>query len=130
MKTFAFQALSPRPDRRSALRRVVLGVVLAAGSACGIAAHAAAGDAASAPPSMAKAERVVSDSWITTKVKSELLAASVNKGVRVHVKTLHGVVALKGKLPSQGAIDQYKLTAEKVRGVKSVDTSGLKVSAS
>ena len=88
--------------------------------------QAASGDAAIAPSNVAsKAERVVSDSWITTKVKSEILANSVSKAFKVSVKTKHGVVSLKGKLPSQDAIDLVKMTAEKVKGVKSVDVSGL-----
>ncbi len=72
----------------------------------------------------------ISDSWITTKLKSELLADSIGKGVDVNVETTHGVVVLKGALPDQAAIDHVKEMAEKVSGVKSVDVSGLTVSAS
>lgn len=75
----------------------------------------------------AKTKRAVSDSWITTKVKSEILADSVSKGFDVSVKTIHGVVVLKGSLPNQDAIDHVKDVAGKVDGVKSVDTSGLTV---
>ena len=88
--------------------------------------QAASGDAAIAPSkAVSKTERVVSDSWITTKVKSEILANSVSKAFKVSVKTKHGAVSLKGKLPSQDAIDLVKMIAEKVKGVKSVDVSGL-----
>ena len=88
--------------------------------------QAASGDAAIAPSkTVSKAERVVSDSWITTKVKSEILANSVSKAFKVSVKTKHGAVSLKGKLPSQDAIDLVKMISEKVKGVKSVDVSGL-----
>ena len=69
--------------------------------------------------------REISDSWITTKVKSELLADSVVKGSDVNVKTTHGVVVLKGALASQAAVEHAKTIAEKVSGVKSVNTSGL-----
>ena len=75
---------------------------------------------------VAKTERVASDSWITTKVKSEILASSLAKGFEVSVKTTHGVVVLKGSLASQDAIDHVKDIAQKVKGVKSVDVSGLK----
>jgi hyperosmotically inducible protein len=78
---------------------------------------------------VAESERVGSDSWITTKVKSEILADSVGKGFDVHVKTLHGVVMLSGKLRNHDAIDHVKDLAEKVDHVKSVDTTGLRVSA-
>jgi hyperosmotically inducible protein len=88
--------------------------------------QAASDDAAIAPSNAAsKAEQAVSDSWITTKVKSEILANSVSKAFKVSVKTKHGAVSLKGKLPSQDAIDLVKMIAEKVKGVKSVDVSGL-----
>jgi len=74
-----------------------------------------------------KTERVMSDSWITTKVKSEILANSVSKAFKVQVKTKYGMVTLAGKLPSQDAIDLVKLTAQNVKGVKSVDVSGLSI---
>jgi hyperosmotically inducible protein len=80
-----------------------------------------------APSAADKTERVVSDSWITTKVKSEILANSVSKAFKVGVKTKSGMVWLSGKLPSQDAIDLVKMTAEKVKGVKSVDVSGLAI---
>jgi hyperosmotically inducible protein len=73
----------------------------------------------------ARTERVVSDSWITTKVKSEILADSVSKGFDVSVKTYHGVVKLTGTLANGDAVDHVKDIAKKVDGVKSVDASRL-----
>src|SRR5580693_3739688 len=75
---------------------------------------------------VAESERVGSDSWITTKVKSEILADSVSKGFDVHVKTLNGVVMLSGVLPNDDAVAHVKDLAEKVEGVKSVRASQLK----
>lgn len=95
-------------------------------------AHAAAADAASAastPTATQKTERVVSDTWITTKVKSEILKSSLAKGFDVKVTTLHGIVTLKGTLSSADVIDQVKAIAVKVKGVQSVDTSTLVVAA-
>jgi hyperosmotically inducible protein len=80
-------------------------------------------------PTGEKAKTAMSDSWITTKVKSELLADSVTKGLDVKVETMHGVVMLSGSLPSQEAIGHAKTVAGKVDSVKSVDTSGLMVAA-
>lgn len=89
-------------------------------------ALAASDDATMAQSTTAsKAERAVSDSWITTKVKSEILANSVSKAFKVSVKTKRGEVFLTGKLPNQEAIDLVKMISEKVKGVKSVDVSGL-----
>ena len=75
----------------------------------------------------AKTKRVMSDSWITTKVKSELLADSVSKGFKVNVETKHGVVILTGTLVNQDAINHVKNIAGKVEGVKDVDTTALVV---
>jgi len=78
---------------------------------------------------VAKTERVVSDSWITTKVKSEILADSVSKGFEVSVKTLHGVVVLSGSLANQDAIEHVKDIAAKVKGVKSVEVSAITIAS-
>jgi hyperosmotically inducible periplasmic protein len=86
-------------------------------------------DQAIAGTSMA-AERTgqaASDTWITTKVKSELLADSVAKGFDVSVKTTNGVVALEGTLKDQYAIDHVTQIAAGVERVVSVDASGLTV---
>ncbi len=76
---------------------------------------------------VSKTKQAVSDSWITTKVKSEILADSLSKGFEVSVTTIDGMVALKGALPNQDAIDHVKDIAQGVEGVKSVDTSDLAV---
>jgi hyperosmotically inducible protein len=78
---------------------------------------------------VATTERVGSDSWITTKVKSEITADSISKGFDVHVKTLHGVVMLRGTLPNKDAIDHVKDIAQKVEHVKSVDTTELRTAS-
>ena len=78
---------------------------------------------------LAKSDRAGSDSWITTKVKSEILADSVSKGFKVGVKTVNGVVMLHGTLPNEDAVAHVKDLAEKVEGVKSVDTTRLKSAA-
>ena len=113
-------------------RNVLSLTVIAAALASGM-ANAATSDSPTAPVTASKAvqktERVVSDSWITTKVKSEILANSGTKAFKVSVKTRYKTVTLKGKLPSQEAIDQVRQIAEKVKGVKKVDTSGLMVAA-
>jgi hyperosmotically inducible protein len=78
---------------------------------------------------LAKTKKEVSDSWITTKVKSDILADSVSKGFDVNVVTTNGVVVLKGTLANQDAIDHVKDIAGKVNGVKGVDASALVVAS-
>jgi hyperosmotically inducible protein len=69
----------------------------------------------------------VSDSWITTKVKSELFSDSLTKGFDVKVVTTKGVVVLSGTLPNEDAVKRAKELAEKVDGVKSVNADDLNV---
>jgi hyperosmotically inducible protein len=76
-----------------------------------------------------KTGKYASDSWITTKVKSSLLADSVTKGLDISVKTKGGVVILSGSVASEDVVDQAKKIAQDVKGVKSVDTDGLKVAS-
>ena len=73
-----------------------------------------------------KTKRVASDSWITTKVKSSLLADSITKGFEISVKTRHHVVALSGTVDTQASADHAAEVARQIKGVASVDTSALK----
>lgn len=81
--------------------------------------------AAKAKSAVATGKQVISDSWISTRVKSLILADSISKGFEVNVDTHDGVVVLKGVLSSQSGVDYVKDIASKVEGVKSVDTSML-----
>lgn len=86
------------------------------------------GDHAHAHHAVAKAERVGSDGWITTKVKSELVGDTGTHGFDVHVTTVHGVVMLSGALPSEHDIAHVRDIAQQVKGVRRVDSSELHVS--
>lgn len=108
--------------KRSIRPLALAGALLASASLGSMAWAQAAPDAPVSP-----AQRVLSDTWITTKVKSEILANSMSKAFEVGVTTENGVVLLKGKLPDQDAIDLVKMIAEKVEGVKSVDIAGLSI---
>lgn len=76
---------------------------------------------------MVMTKEVASDSWITTKVKSEIVADSVSKGFVIKVETTNGMVTLTGNLANQRAIKHVKGIAEKVDGVKGVNTDDLVV---
>jgi len=75
----------------------------------------------------ADAQDAMSDTWITTKVKSLLLADSDAKGFDVKVETKDGVVILQGELESQEAIAHVRDIAAGVEGVKSVNTTAMTV---
>ena len=64
--------------------------------------------------------KAVSDSWITTKVKSEFAKDKQVAGIHIHVKTTEGVVTLTGKAKSQAEVDRATEDAAKIEGVKSV----------
>ena len=79
----------------------------------------AAADADSAQP--------LSDTWITTKVKSSLLADEDVAGTAIEVDTVNNVVFLTGKVSSQAQVEEAKRLASEVDGVSKVDTSRLVV---
>ena len=85
--------------------------------------------ASSSAPGPSSTETANSDIQITTAVKSEIAADSSSKDANVGVTTTNGVVVLTGTMATQDAIDHVKGVAEKVKDVKSVDTSALKITS-
>jgi hyperosmotically inducible protein len=76
---------------------------------------------------VAKAKEVTSDSWITTKVKTELMAKKGVPGIGVEVDTKDGVVTLSStKTLTQAEKDKAITIAKHIKGVKSVMADGLK----
>jgi len=71
----------------------------------------------------------VTDTWITTKVKSELATTEGVKSTDISVKTVDGVVTLTGVLPSKIAVKKAVAVTRSIKGVKHVDSSGLKSKA-
>jgi osmotically-inducible protein OsmY len=65
------------------------------------------------------------DSRITAAVKSEIGAAASNKNVEV--KTKNGIVALAGSVDSPEAMELDRLAAERIAGVRYVDSSAVVV---
>ncbi|WP_257387325.1 BON domain-containing protein [Tahibacter caeni] len=78
-------------------------------------------------PNSHESDQPVGDTWITTKVKTELLADSAVKGSDINVSTVNGVVTLAGVLDNQAAIDKAVTIAKNVKGVTDVDTRALKL---
>jgi len=74
-----------------------------------------------------KAESVMDDAMITTRVKAKLLANPVVSSLNVSVGTTKGVVFLKGELQSDKEISAAVQDAHSIEGVVDVDGSGLKV---
>lgn len=72
----------------------------------------------------------VDDAWITTKVKSEFATSKAVKASDISVSTTDGTVTLSGTVATAAEKKHANAIAKKVKGVKSVDDSGLTVSAS
>lgn len=79
------------------------------------------------PAAEAASAQPVDDTWITTKVKSSLLADTAVAGTKIEVDTVNGVVFLTGTASTQAQADQAKKVAAGIQGVSKVDTTKLKV---
>jgi osmotically-inducible protein OsmY len=62
----------------------------------------------------------IDDSWITTKVKSQMLTDTKVSGTSINVETFRGVVQLSGFAATQAEIDAAVKLAAQTTGVKSV----------
>lgn len=71
----------------------------------------------------------VSDTWITTKVKTALATMKGVNNSDIDVETNNGVVTLTGTATSQDSIQAMASAAKHVKGVTQVNTSGLHVEA-
>ena len=69
------------------------------------------------------------DTWITTKVKAELLTSKDVPGLELKVETVNGVVSLSGEVDSQAEADRAIAAAKGVQGVTRVDSAGIVVKA-
>jgi len=69
------------------------------------------------------------DAWITTKVKSEFGTTGGVSATDISVSTSDGVVTLSGTVASQAEKTRAEQIAQGIKGVKSVDSSGLTVGA-
>lgn len=69
----------------------------------------------------------VSDSWITTKVKSTFIYSSNVGSSDISVATNEGVVTLSGKVSSGAERELAIALAENIRGVKSVKSTDLTI---
>ena len=72
-------------------------------------------------------QEVVSDSWITSKVKSEFLSNTHISGLDIHVETVDGVVSLTGAVTTDAERELAISKAEAIKGVRGVAADGLKV---
>ncbi|HLV18329.1 MAG TPA: BON domain-containing protein [Pseudomonas sp.] len=74
---------------------------------------------------MDEAGDAVSDTWITTKVKSALLVDDATPGMDIKVETKDGVVSLSGTVASEAEREMAISKAREVKGVREVMADGL-----
>lgn len=73
-----------------------------------------------------EAQEVVSDTWITSKVKADFLADDSISGLDIKVETNKGVVSLSGVVPTDAERDLAVEKAKMIKGVTAVSADGLK----
>ena len=74
-----------------------------------------------------KAKEATSDTWITTKVKSDLLTEKGIPGSDIKLETNKGVVSLSSTVAITDAQKDIAVAiAKKIKGVKAVSADGLK----
>lgn len=93
---------------------------LAFGAAPLMTAQAETKTAATVEARTAEAGQYVSDSAVTAKVKSAMLAEKGLKATAINVETSNGTVQLSGFVNSEAQIAQAETVARHVKGVKEV----------
>lgn len=116
--------------RSKTTTRILVTSLLAA--AIGLAhANVQAQDAATDDGSIqGESDQPMGDTWITTKVKAELLANQDVSGLDISVETVNGVVSLSGDVETQAEADRAVALAEGIEGVTRVDSSRINVTGS
>lgn len=67
--------------------------------------------------------RIASDSWVTTKAKTELLAEKNLESLKISVETHNGKVLLSGFVDSLDQKEKAEAVVKNVEGVKSIQNS-------
>jgi hyperosmotically inducible protein len=107
-------------------------LMLASALSFGAASFAIAQQAPATPDNNdanADSEQPVTDAWITTKVKTELGITEDVKAMDIDVDTKDGMVTLTGVLADDVAVKKAVAATKSVKGVRSVDASGLKAAS-
>ncbi|WP_298183488.1 BON domain-containing protein [uncultured Pseudomonas sp.] len=79
-----------------------------------------------ASETMNATEDAVTDTWITSKVKSTFLADSELSGIDIKVETNQGVVSLSGVVATEAERELAVAKAKQIKGVTAVAGEALK----
>ena len=99
-----------------------LGIALAVGSIGTVWADTPSATTASSQDQSAQPG---TDTWITTKVKTELMATKGIPSTEISVTTTNGIVTLSGVLDSKAEVQKSIAVAKAVKGVQKVDSAAL-----
>jgi hyperosmotically inducible protein len=102
-------------------RSVTLGLLIA--TSAGAFAQTAQTD----PPmaSDTTSDQPGTDTWITTKVKTELMATKGIPSTEISVTTTNGTVTLSGVVETKAQVQKAIAVAQAIKGVQKVDSSAL-----
>jgi hyperosmotically inducible protein len=108
------------------MKRTLLATTLGAALLFGTVGTALAADTMP-PPAMAqdKSDQPGTDTWITTKVKTELMTTKGVPSTDISVTTTNGVVTLAGVLDTKAQVQKSVAVAKAIKGVQQVDASAL-----
>jgi len=104
------------------MKRQLCAMAFGLALACGGVASAYAG---ATDTSAKSSQQPVTDTWITTKVKSELATTEGIKSGDISVTTKNGLVTLSGTVASKAQVQKSIAVAKAVKGVRDVDSSAL-----
>lgn len=109
------------------MQRILLATTLGAMLLISTAAPALAEEAHTTPAAMSRtgSEQPGTDTWITTKVKSQLLATKGIESNDISVTTVNGIVSLTGVLDTKAQVRKSVSVAKHIKGVHRVDATAL-----
>ena len=107
---------------KNTFRILALGLVLAAGSTGAAFAQTAASSNSAMTQDSAQPG---TDTWITTKVKAELMATKGIPSTEISVTTSNGNVTLAGVVETKAQVQKAVAVAQAVKGVHNVDSVAL-----
>ncbi len=113
--------MTRNPNRTALITTATLAAALAFGASAFAAEPVLIQDAGQ------DSEQPATDTWITTKVKTTLLATDDVAGTDINVSTNNGVVTLAGVLESQAAVNKAIEVTRGIEGVVDVDARALTV---
>jgi len=109
---------------KNILRTTMLGIVIATSVG---AAYAQTADSSmsSSTDKSAQSAQTGTDTWITTKVKTELMATRGMPSTQISVTTSNGNVTLAGLVETKAQVQSAIAVAQAVKGVHNVDATAL-----